>query len=77
MCLCVAYPLRGGRYQEDFPGGSLYRLQTLAFWLSWVRLHYTKTNAMSVSQDVLDALEEWKGESEEETKFAGQLHADF
>ncbi len=65
------------KYTEDFPGGSLYRLQTLAFWLSWVRLQYTKNNAMSVSQDVLDALEEWKGESEEETKFAGQLHDDF
>jgi FK506-binding protein 1 len=65
------------KYEKDFPGGSLYRLQTLAFWLSWVRLHYTKNNSMCVSQDVLDALEAWKGEGPEETKFAGQLHDDF
>eukprot|EP01052_Picozoa_sp_SAG31_P040593 SAG31_NODE_5915_length_2257_cov_1.947173_2_plen_225_part_01 len=26
---------------EDFPGGTLFRLQILAFWLSWLRLHYT------------------------------------
>ena len=71
MSMCLV------EYKEDFPGGSLYRLQTLAFWLSWIRLHYTKNNSMCVSQDVLDALEAWKGAGEEENKFAKQLHDDF
>ena len=43
--------------------GTLLRLQTLAFWLSWLRLHYTEDNVLSVSQEVLDALDEWGGDS--------------
>ena len=43
--------------------GTLLRLQTLAFWLSWLRLHYTEDNVLSVSQEVLDALAEWGGDS--------------
>ena len=50
MAMCLV------EYEEDFPGGSLYRLQTLAFWLSWIRLHYTKGNALCVSHAVLAAL---------------------
>jgi hypothetical protein len=45
---------------ESYPGGSMRCLQLLAFWLSWVRFHFTNgTNVLKLSDSLLDSLQVW------------------
>ena len=68
---------------DSFPGGSSLCLQLLAFWLSWVRILYTKDKILYVSKVILDELKLWSegmGNEyicEEEISLAKTLYQDF
>ncbi len=68
---------------DSFPGGSSLCLQLLAFWLSWVRILYTKDKILYVSKVILDELKLWSegiGNEymcEEEKSLAKTLYQDF
>lgn len=69
--------------KDSFPGGSSLCLQLLAFWLSWVRVLYTKDKILYVSKVILDEMKLWSegvGNEymcEEEISLAKTLYQDF
>jgi hypothetical protein len=76
---------------HTYPGGSLRALQLLAFWLSWIRVTYTKDQVLFLSEGMLDALKKWDSKpaitstsseatanmSEDEKNLAKTLFEDF
>lgn len=64
---------------DSYPGGSARCLQILAFWLSWVRATYTQDKRLHLSPAILEQLEAWSREPEEdeERQLANTLFKDF
>lgn len=64
----------------SFPGGSMRCLQLLAFWLSWLRVHFTEQNKLKLHASLLNVINLWAIESEvesDESKLAMTLFEDF
>ncbi|PNH12618.1 hypothetical protein TSOC_000437 [Tetrabaena socialis] len=68
------------RHPPVFPGASGMALRLLAFYLSWMRRHFTTDGRLSLSSGLLDLLEGWGRDAqvtEDERQLAKQLHQDF
>eukprot|EP00762_Andalucia_godoyi_P004087 ANDGO_06307.mRNA.1 Serine/threonine-protein phosphatase 5 len=67
--------------KDSFPGGSLFCLQIVAFWLSWIRFHYARNNILPLSTEILQILGSWNVEAaqagDEEKQLALKLFQDF
>lgn len=66
---------------ETFPGGSMRSLQLMAFWLSWLRFHFTeKTNTFQLHSNLLESIRLWgtvDNMESDESKLACTLYDDF
>jgi tetratricopeptide (TPR) repeat protein len=66
---------------HSFPGGSMRCLQLLAFWLSWLRAHFTgETHQLQLHLHILEALKAWDTGVDiepEESQLARTLLEDF
>ena len=78
-----------GYYQEKLGSsstatmGSLFSLQILAFWLSWVRKLYSKDGELRLSREILGTLKRWSRvnrtqvTSQDEIDLATKVYEDF
>lgn len=63
---------------DSYPGGSMRCLQLLAFWLSWVRFHFTNgTNVLKLSSLLLDSLTLWSQRKHTSHLAAADINEDF
>jgi len=72
---------------DSYPGGSFLCLQLLAFYLSWIRVHYAQfeeafgVRVLRLSQEVLSILARWAQERDDanpdEADLARRLREDF
>eukprot|EP00198_Chlamydomonas_reinhardtii_P008105 XP_001697442.1 predicted protein [Chlamydomonas reinhardtii] len=63
-----------------FPGASGMALRLFAFYVSWMRRHFTQDGKLSLSSGILELLQHWAGDkvvSEDERQLANQLYQDF
>ncbi|KAG2483192.1 hypothetical protein HYH03_017927 [Edaphochlamys debaryana] len=70
------------RQPPAFPGASHMALRLFAFYVSWMRRHFTADGRLQLSASLLDLLAGWGADAgaeggEEERALARQLHADF
>ncbi|KAG1668888.1 hypothetical protein FOA52_016057 [Chlamydomonas sp. UWO 241] len=65
---------------DTFPGSSLLSLRLLAFYMSWLRCHFTPKKELRLSGGMLALLKEWASRSgieADERELASQLRDDF
>ncbi|GLI59337.1 hypothetical protein VaNZ11_001196, partial [Volvox africanus] len=68
------------RHPPTFPGSTNMALRLFAFYVSWLRKHYTRDGQLSLSASLLALLQKWGADeqvSEEERELAKQLYMDF
>ncbi|GIL77546.1 hypothetical protein Vretimale_2922 [Volvox reticuliferus] len=68
------------RHPPAFPGSTNMALRLFAFYVSWLRKHYTRDGQLSLSASLLALLQKWGADeqvSEEERELAKQLYMDF
>ncbi|GFR45643.1 hypothetical protein Agub_g7052, partial [Astrephomene gubernaculifera] len=78
--LLISQLLAHRRTPPAFPGAPDMALRLLAFYLSWLRKHFTQDGRLSLSQGLLDLLQRWGQDpaaGQEERQLAEQLHRDF
>jgi tetratricopeptide (TPR) repeat protein len=66
---------------DSFPGGSMRCLQLIAFWLSWLRVHFTGgKHKLQLHLQILETLKVWETSADievEESQLARTLFEDF